>query len=256
MISSHEGIDERPLRLPRAERGASSSAAGSSTGWGVDVGGLLVGLLHLRQGLVDRGSAVGRDPVGVGGVGGRVTDQLDGVVAEGQLVLVRHRGQAASLGRGTGTGLAELAGQQPGLVVLRDDVAAGQVVGELGAAGATVHGVLGDQGPAAVGLAPGVPGDVLVVQRVVGEEHPGRLAQRAGRAAALGRPAAQGGLLRGLRHVGALGEDRGGEAHDRLDGGPGGGGDVLGGLAGADARLDVAGPQGAFHLHLLTPSRW
>src|ERR1700712_1565424 len=107
MISSHEGIDERPLRLPRAERGASSSAAGSMAGSSAAGGSTAAGSSSgSSAGLTapGRGGAVGRDPVGVRGVGGRVTDELDGVVAEGQLVLVRHRGQAAPLRRGTGTG--------------------------------------------------------------------------------------------------------------------------------------------------------
>ena len=43
----------------------------------------------------------------------------------------------------------------------------------------------------------------------------------------LGRPAADGGLLGALGDVGALGEHRGGEAHDRVHGRLGSGGDLL-----------------------------
>jgi len=57
-------------------------------------------------------------------------------------------------------------------------------------------------------------------------------------------------LARLLGHPGALLQHRVGEAHDPLDPGAGGLGDLLGGLAGADPRLDVTGAQGAFHLHL------
>ena len=46
------------------------------------------------------------------------------------------------------------------------------------------------------------------------------------------------GLLRLLGDPGALLEDRVGEPHDPLDPGAGGGGDLLRGLAGADAGLD------------------
>src|SRR3954454_4586838 len=50
--------------------------------------------------------------------------------------------------------------------------------------------------------------------------------------------------------MGALGQDRGGKPHDRVDRGLRGGGAVLSGLATPDPRLDVARSKGAFHLHL------
>ena len=62
------------------------------------------------------------------GSGVAVADQLDRVVAQRQLVLGGHRGEpacraAAAAGR-RGAGLAQLAGQDAGVVVLGDDVAA------------------------------------------------------------------------------------------------------------------------------------
>jgi hypothetical protein len=48
----------------------------------------------------------------------------------------------------------------------------------------------------------------------------------------------------------ALGQHRGGVRHDLLDRGLGRGGHRLGGLAGADPRLDVARSQDALHLDL------
>src|SRR3954454_11903803 len=50
--------------------------------------------------------------------------------------------------------------------------------------------------------------------------------------------------------MGALGQDRGGKPHDRVDRGLRGGGAVLSGLATPDPRLDVARSESAFHLHL------
>ena len=83
-----------------------------------------------------------------------VADQLDGVVPEGQLVLRGDRAQPSAPGSerpavavALGVRLAELAGEDPGLVVLGHDVAAGQVVAELGGALRARRGCTSRRGP-------------------------------------------------------------------------------------------------------------
>ena len=154
-------------------------------------------------------------------------------------------------GGGAGVlGRAQLAGEQLGVVVLGHDVAAGLVVGELRGARPAAHGVRRHQGPAPVGPAPGVPLDVLVVQGVLGKNS--SAASPRVRAAVVVSPVRRrndplSALWATCWRSAMTGS---GEGHDRVDGRLGRGGDVLGGLARADARLDVSGAQCAVHLRL------
>nr|WP_254185559.1 hypothetical protein [Nocardioides panacis] len=111
--------------------------------------------------------------------------------------------------------------------------------------GALAGAVVGDQRPATVLAAPGVPLHARGVDVAGAEPLRDHVAEQPGRA--LARLAAHRGALRPVGDVGSLGEHRGGVAHDLLEARLGGGRDVLGGLAGPDAGLDVAGAQCAFH---------
>ena len=97
------------------------------------------------------------------------------------------------------------------------------------------------QGPAAVLAPPGVPLDAAGVDVVRAQVGADGLAEGAG--TGLVGATAYGGELGPLGHVGALGHDRRGERHDLLHRGAGGVGHRLGGLAGTDAHLDVAGAE-------------
>ena len=108
--------------------------------------------------------------------------------------------------------------------------------------------VAGLHGPVPIGavlLAPGVPVDGVGVDALGAQARAGGLAQR-GRPAAVAAPALR--RLRHLGHVLALGQDGGRVALDAVDRHPGRPRDVVGGLAGADAGLDLPWRQGTVHL--------
>ncbi len=251
MISSQLGTDARRPFFPRA---AGSSAAGSSADSPVDpgrlvgrlVGGYLVGR-RLRGGPV---AGLGGDPVGVGG---GLAHHADGVLAERQLVVDGYGGESASRTGLPAAGRARLgavaggrlADQPARLVVLGHDVAARGVEGELGVPGALTGAVVGHQRPATVLAPPGVPLDARRVDVAAAQPLGDRVGEQLG--GAVGALAAHARALGPLGDVGALGQDRGGVAHDLLERGLGGGRDVLRRLTGPDPGLDVARTQGTFH---------
>ena len=103
-----------------------------------------------------------------------------------RLVAVRRLLAAAELA---------VADQPAPLVVVGRDEVAGLVVAELGAPGLAVTVVRRDQGPPAVGAAPGVPLDLLGVDALLAEPGSGGLAERADRRRRVGRGAAHGRRL-------------------------------------------------------------
>ena len=264
MISSQLGTDARPrVFFTGLREGGSwgcSSSAGVVGGRGVGVrdgggGARVVGVRLVQVGLERRLGAEGGVLLGAGSAvaswSACLADELEGVLAERQL-LGRYGGQAAPAGRrqvvagglgavGLGDRVGHLAEQPVGVVVVRDDVVAGGVEGEVGRADPVAGRVRAGQGPAAVLAPPGVPGDGVGVHVATTQVAADGLAEgpRTG-ATAVGGTATEGGALGALRHVGALGQHRRGVRHHLVDGRARDLGDRLGGLPGADPRLDVA----------------
>jgi hypothetical protein len=151
------------------------------------------------------------------------------VLAERQLLVGADRREPAGTGRGArlrAAGRGLLADQPAGLVVLGHDVATGGVEHELGVPVALAGAVVGDQRPAAVLPAPGVPLHARGVDVAGAEALRDHVAEQPGRAFA--RLAAHRRALRPVGDVCALRQHRGGVAHDLVDRGLRGGRDALG----------------------------
>jgi hypothetical protein len=237
------------LRGPRLGIAAAGGPLGRLGGHPVGVagrGGGLADLGHraapyLLGGLaeVDGDLVGGHRAVLLGG------DHADDVLAQGQLVLAADRREPARGGPGGrrgGLGRAvEEQRARPG-----DDVAS--LAEEHGVLGLLADAVVGDEGPAAVLAAPGVPLHGVGVD-VLGAQPLGHRVSEGLRGSLAGLPAYRRGLG-AVGDVGPLGEDGRGVRHDPVDSGLGGLGDGVRALAGTDPGLDVSGPQCAVHLNL------
>src|SRR5690606_26084566 len=139
-------------------------------------------------------------------------------------------------------------GQPRGDLVQREDVPPARVERPLGGVRAAVVEERQADAPGAVLALPGVPLDLVEVDAAPAEAFLDGLTEgRAGRGLA-GTPDRD--ALRLLRHVLAFLQDRTLEPADALDGDARRLGDLLGGLAGPDAGLDLLGAQGTLHFDL------
>jgi hypothetical protein len=128
------------------------------------------------------------------------------------------------------------------VVVRRDDLAALVEIPH-GLGGRLAGRPRGDDAPGAVLAAERVPGDLLGVDAVLSQPTVHDLGQRG-----TGVGGLQAGAARVLGQHGPLLQHRARVAQDAVDGDAGHPGDVLGGLAGTDPGLDVAGGQGGHDL--------
>src|SRR5690606_41283453 len=138
-----------------------------------------------------------------------------------------------------------------GNLVQREAVPPARVERPLGGVRAAVVEERQADAPGAVLALPGVPLDLVEVDAAPAEAFLDGLTEgRAGRGLA-GTPDRD--ALRLLRHVLAFLQDRTLEPADALDGDARRLGDLLGGLAGPDAGLDLRGPQGTLRFDFDVP---